>query len=438
MAAFGLSLCVAVPAHAATYYVSPPGGSPAGSDARSCGTAQTISTPKATINDALGCLSAGDTLLIRAGTYTQMLHTQVVAIPAGTSWSNMVHIKAYPGETVRLKPSGTDFVTYLGSAYHPRYIEFDGLIFDGADVISYTFKIESGPGYDADHIRAVNCEFIGPTNPIGSTGSTIIIYSSPGNESGAGFNEFINNRVHDGGRPTLNQDHGFYIGSSDNLFDGNDVYHSAGFSIHVWNHFVARGEMTTKPARNVIRNNRVHDSIVGSSTGGGILLGTDIDSQVYNNVVWNIQKTGGGTAGINAYISTSAQIYNNTVFGDALYGILVDSGSSGTIVRNNISYGNPSGDFVNSGGGTVQSNNLFGVNPLVVSLPSLPALTSSGDFHLQPTSPARNVGTNLTLVTTDATGAARPFEGITDIGAYEYRFGSALPAAPTGLRVVPE
>src|SRR4029079_7721200 len=55
----------AVMAQAATYYVAT-----TGSDTVSCATAQTINTPKRTIASGVACLNAGDTLYIRAGTWT--------------------------------------------------------------------------------------------------------------------------------------------------------------------------------------------------------------------------------------------------------------------------------------------------------------------------------------------------------------------------------
>jgi hypothetical protein len=87
-----------------TYYVSKDG-----SDSRSCAQAQSTGTPKQTIA-GLACLTAaGDTLLIRAGTYNEaIIQTQFVSlIPSGTSWTNIVRVAAYPGETVWMAPLGS-------------------------------------------------------------------------------------------------------------------------------------------------------------------------------------------------------------------------------------------------------------------------------------------------------------------------------------------
>src|SRR5262249_32596853 len=62
-------------AHAATYYVAK-----TGSDTNSCSSAQSQSTPKLTINAGAGCLSSGDTLIVKAGVYAEVLN-----IPYGTS-----------------------------------------------------------------------------------------------------------------------------------------------------------------------------------------------------------------------------------------------------------------------------------------------------------------------------------------------------------------
>jgi len=74
-------------AHASTYYVSK-----SGSDNNSCAQAQSVSTSKLTFIAGVGCLSAGDTVLVRGGTYDERMRSA----PSGTSWSNTVRIAAYP------------------------------------------------------------------------------------------------------------------------------------------------------------------------------------------------------------------------------------------------------------------------------------------------------------------------------------------------------
>jgi hypothetical protein len=114
------------------------------------------------------------------------------------------------------------------------------------------------------------------------------------------------------------------------------------------------------------------------------------------------------------------------VYGVNFEGILIES-TTNAIVRNNISYNNGT-NYRDSGIGTTVSNNLFGTNPQFVSV-------GSADFHLQSTSPAKDAGMTMAVVTTDKDGIARPKGNAFDIGAYEFNGGS-LPA-PTGLRIVP-
>ena len=72
----------------ATYYISP-----SGNNANSCA----IGSPWATFNFALSGSSgvaAGDTILVRAGTYNQRIAPTI----SGTS-GNPITLAAYPGET---------------------------------------------------------------------------------------------------------------------------------------------------------------------------------------------------------------------------------------------------------------------------------------------------------------------------------------------------
>src|SRR5215475_8185649 len=51
---------------AATYWVAT-----SGSDSNSCSSAQNNTTPKRTIAAGISCMSAGDTLTVRSGTYSE-------------------------------------------------------------------------------------------------------------------------------------------------------------------------------------------------------------------------------------------------------------------------------------------------------------------------------------------------------------------------------
>jgi hypothetical protein len=91
-------------ATAATYYVAK-----TGSDNNSCSSTQSASAPKLTIKGGLSCLRAGDTLLIRAGTYGESIYNP----PSGSSWSVPVTISAYSGESVTVTGNGTTPVDLL-------------------------------------------------------------------------------------------------------------------------------------------------------------------------------------------------------------------------------------------------------------------------------------------------------------------------------------
>ena len=77
--------------HAATFYVATYG------DDANAGTEE---LPFQTIQRGAWALSAGDTLIVRGGTY---LETLFWVIPSGTSWSQPVTVQAAPGETVVLQ-----------------------------------------------------------------------------------------------------------------------------------------------------------------------------------------------------------------------------------------------------------------------------------------------------------------------------------------------
>lgn len=404
---------------AATYYVATSGGS----DGRSCALAQTIGTPKASISDGIGCLSAGDTLLVRGGTYNETIFNPSIA---GTSWSNKVRIAAYPGETVWLHPTGNPARYALHLFGVQRYVEFDGINVDGTDTQYGAVKIE---GYDVaagnpHHIRIQNAEMMTDESSLNvpGTGTNIILVTAQ--TSGiVGFNEFINLTLHRA------MGYGIYTSSGDNLIERCNIYDVGGIGIHISNSYGSFGN------NNVIRNNVIHDithSVDGRITALINGSGNPSNTLFYNNLIYGLS---GATqwSGIYLYTGTNVGVYNNTIYGGAGPGVIVSQAVvSGAIIRGNIAYNNTGAPYYDYGTGTVADHNLFGPDPQFVSPGSL-------NFQLKATSPARNTGMSIGAVTTDITGSARPKEGTADIGAYEYGGGGpSPPSAPTGLRVVPE
>src|SRR5688572_6636517 len=102
---------ISAPSWAATYYVSN-----SGSDSNNCAQAQSISTPKQTINNFLrSCpLAAGDTLYIRGGTYAEYVSILNLRGSAG----NLITISSYQNEVVTIDaPGGNPALEIYDSHY---------------------------------------------------------------------------------------------------------------------------------------------------------------------------------------------------------------------------------------------------------------------------------------------------------------------------------
>src|SRR5207249_12263130 len=130
--------------------------------------------------------------------------------------------------------------------------------------------------------------------------------------------------------------------------------------------------------------------------------------RVYDNLIY------GNWSGIQISTgspTTNAKVYNNTIYGNINWGIDLESGSSGAVIKNNIIYQNPTA-ITNSGSFTILSNNLT-TDPNFVN-------ASASDFRLRSGSPAIDIGVDLSSegVTTDFAGRTRPQGSGFDIGAY--------------------
>jgi Carbohydrate binding module (family 6)/F5/8 type C domain/Right handed beta helix region len=110
----------ASPSHAAVYNVS----TSLGNDANSCTQATNSSSPKKTIQQGVNCTAAGDTVIVRDGTYAE----EVTLTRAG------VNIQAYTGE----RPVVDGGNTRLHGFYSPSSVSVSNVTIDGFEIKGQT------------------------------------------------------------------------------------------------------------------------------------------------------------------------------------------------------------------------------------------------------------------------------------------------------------
>lgn len=395
----------------ATYYLAI-----AGSDSNN---GLSEGAPWATFAHAGATMSAGDTLLVRAGTYNQVL----TSFASGTSWANVVRIANYPGETVWLRPSGSG--TPIGNVIWfdggtERYIEFDGINVNSEDLTQPNrhapIQFSTNNLNDVRFIRFKNAQVVMPTSGVGpgaGSGGAGFILGSHQNFGQSGGFEVINVTITGGGNADTgsfdDNVYGVYVQSPNCVVDGCEIYNTKGAGIHCYN---GSGD---PPDNCIFRNNRIHDLTRNSEIGQlwGILISGGDNCQVYNNVIWNVDAASGATSGEGIAIAGfSNKIWHNTITDCALRGLSIYGATSTTEVRNNILWANGTNYYNEAGGNTTYQSNLDGVNPAFVN-------PGAQNFRLQATSPAIDTGQTIASVTTDIDGTARPHGAAYDIGAYE-------------------
>ncbi len=351
--------------------------------------------PFRTINRGLSILTAGDTLLVKSGTYAEYINN---TIPSGISWAQPTTLRAYPGASVTIRPNvGEERVFQFRRG--AQYIVIDGFVMDAAGVLYDAVKFADNVGEASPHhIRIMNSE----------------VMNSPRNGLYVDANvqslELINIRVHDNGQTDLN--HGIYIQGSNVLIDHSAFYRNSGWGIHIYG-----GTCND----NMVRYTRSYDNARVGQRGVGIGIYTGSGNVAYNNLIW------GNRYGIAIrYGASNTRVYNNTLYNNVEYGIFNDGDSTSAVIRNNIMYSTSGEDLYETGSGTVVDHN-FTNDPQFVNAAGL-------DFHLRSTSPAIDAGLSIGQVPDDFDGVRRPQGAAYDIGAYEY--GGTVPtrtatASPT-------
>lgn len=373
--------------------------SPTGQDAPNV--TGSLLNPFKTLGYAIGFLSAGKSLGVRAGDYVE---TITDGIPSGTA-SGYTRIANYNGETVWIKPSGgvgaVRFTTVPAS-----YIEFDGINMQAPAQGERALSVGNN-GTDPNifhHLRFKNFE---ATNPFGAENiSGIIVPRSVDSE-------YQNLTVHGTG-----SGYGFYISGDRNTVEDCDIFNTTVAGIQVFS-------SDRTPNANILRNNRIHDITVSVFFGNpdtrilGILIGNATGTLTYNNLLYDIMLASGtphssASGALYVFNGTGNEFYNNTVTRIGPHGIRND-GATGNTFRNNLIW-----DVANQGtqfsafsvsGSVTETNNLKDTaDPLFID-------PDADDFRIPSGSPAENGGVAVGAVTEDFNGITRG--NPPDIGAYE-------------------
>jgi hypothetical protein len=447
----------------AVYYVNN-SGSPACSNSAGAGSQ---AQPWCSFDYGVSRLAPGDTLYVRAGTYSSAnggfpSNGWVGMIGHVATAAHPTLISAYPGDPMpvliganyaggRILFRNSSYITLTG--FEIKTVQ-QGVELDGSDHITISrnkihnvgiqgvlihlcasdttqcvcYQGGNGGMCSSSSYVTLDSNEIYDTGHYGSDGEGVYIGASTSVSDVDNTHDvsLIRNTIHD----VTDECVELKPGTHDNIIDGNIMFNCnsvpystqgyGGAAIEV-NEAVASPQHWDSNPNQIVRNNIVHHSgNVGdpSYIQTGIRAGTG--GLYYNNVVYGIIANGDGILASNGMFGNPdtypRKIYHNTV----------DVPSTRAIVTS----GNPTVDIKNNIGPTAAynaaTNSAFYVNEV------------SADYHLVAGAVPINAGFDLTsIVPTDIEGRSRLTSPPPDLGAYEFQSGSASgPAPPTGLTAI--
>jgi len=410
--------------------------SPQGSDSNP----GTASAPYRTIQHALGQAKAGQTVLVKAGTYKEL-----VDIPSSGTSNAWITLRAYPGDKVTIDGAGLSSPDW-----------WKGVI--SVDDVSFVrvqgFRVKSSAGFGIIVNRSTNVEILSnqsydtKRSGVGVWKSTVVLVDKNDIELAVngGDQECIsvsesdqvvvtNNHVRNDGAGTAGGE-GIDVkdGSSNVVVRGNHVHDLDELGIYV-------DSWDSHTHDIVVERNLVHDcagyGIAVSAERGGLVENVLIRNNItYRNTYMGIVVSDWDQG--YPHPMKNIRIINNTCVDNGPQaswgaGIAVLNGQAqGVVIRNNICAGNAYGQIVDESGGagiTASHNLVWGTNSSGHELTgssfvgAVPGFVNPGgdDYHLSASSPAIDVGTQLDAPQDDFDGLSRPVNGLYDIGALEWR-----------------
>ncbi len=408
----------------------------------------TEAEPWKTLQQAADLLLAGDTVLIKAGTYTGDVH----AGSSGTS-AGWITYRAYPGAEQQVVLDHAAF--YLEqksfikvSGLKVRYAPHAGIAITGPGgnyVISGNYTYDTGSSgiavwgvpWTQDPGRYA---FKAITNVI--VENNIIDKACDG-----GWNEMltiangvdsfvVRSNILRNGTNAVNGGEGIDLkeGASNGKVSGNQVFNIRRYGIYL---DAGASDPTYYPTPALLTNIEVFNNLVHNNDAHGIGVTSEgrgnLDGiRIFNNLCYS-----NGADGILLYhypnttnYARNIGIINNTTYRNGTIqnwygGIATDHDTAeNVVVRNNIAYANPGFQIKPPWNpATVMDHNLTTADPRFRN-------PAAADFHLQSSSPAIDGGSATGAPAIDLDGSARPYGAAVDIGAFEY-----IPAAPPRLQL---
>jgi chitodextrinase len=362
-------------AQATTYYVSP-----TGIDNNS----GTSTAPFRTIQKAASLVSAGDTVIVRDGTYADAYNTDyLVWINRGGTQANPVTFRSENKWGATL--DGGNSHTCVGFGRYASYVSIEN--FEMVRCTEAVLSSDSPPAHDifiyGNHMHNLlhmGVDFSGGSN---WTIDSNIIHDIAGDPTTTDYNSY-----------------GIYVAyDPSNTTIINNVFYAIrdGWHIHLYTHGSPNPQSNTKIINNIFADE-------SSSFIGHILIAAASPNLLIENNIF----------------------YNPTTA--AIRASFADQTGQNVIVRNNLT-NSSAACWGEDCGELTFSNNRTSTEPLFVD-------PIKRNYHLQSSSPAIDAGSSMSTPSYDLEGNGRPQGSGYDIGAYEYETtltDTTPPSTPAGL-----
>jgi hypothetical protein len=325
----------------------------------------TDALPFRTILGAYAHANAGDTIVVKPGTYSETYNDYGLRLDrSGTATAPI---------TLRSQVRWQAVLDGQNDSAHGEVLWFSGA-FNVVEGFEVTRGYAGGVAvYGNDNTLVGN-----HIHHNGNGGDPASSYGQDGvySDSQTHGNAYVANYIHDNGRIAYesNLDHGLYLCGDDELVANNIVTSNSAYGLQIAGY-------------DTVSNMRVYNNVIAYNGRSAI-------------VIW---QTMSGVA-----------IKNNAFYENAHDGIgIYHAYGSGVTIDHNVFFGNDSGTiaYVESNLG-YDSSGVFTFDPAFVN-------PTAGEFHLSVGSPAIDAGVSLSEVPTDFGGLARPQGAGYDLGAYE-------------------